>query len=99
MAMLGGSSEHLVAFFELEGQFANQGFEPCMLFHQARFTLTLFMDLKGFRGMGRELVPPLIILGLTDLMLITAFRDGLPLEALKHNPRFGFGIPFPSVHG
>ena len=70
-----------------------------MLFHQARFTLTLFMDLKGFRGMGQALVPPLIILGLTDLMLMTKVRDGLPFEALKHNHRFGFGLPFPSGHG
>jgi hypothetical protein len=67
--------------------------------HQARFTLTLFMDLKGFRGMGQKLAPPLILLGLTDLMLITEFRDGLPLEALKFNQRFDFAIPFSSVHG
>jgi hypothetical protein len=63
------------------------GMEPCRLLHQARFTLTLGMDLQGVGGMGQALAPPWIIGGLTELRRLTKVRDGLPLEALKHNPR------------
>jgi len=57
------------------------------------------MDLKGFGGIGQKLVLPLVILGLTDLMRMTEFRDWLPLEALKHDPYFNFDIPLASWHG
>jgi hypothetical protein len=94
-----GSAEHRVAVFELARQFPDQGFKPCILLRQASFALTLCMDLKGFRGMGQKLVPPLIILGVAELMLVTEFRDGFPLEAFEHDHRLGFGIPCSSLPG
>jgi hypothetical protein len=94
-----GSAAHLVAFFELERQFPDQGFQPCILLRQASFAVTLFMDLTGCRGMGQKLVPPLIILGWAELMLVTEFRDGFPLEAFAHDQRLGCGIPCSSLHG
>jgi hypothetical protein len=57
------------------------------------------MDLKGVGGMGQELIAPLVVLGLTELMLMAEVRDGLSLEALKHDYGLGFGIPFSSLHG
>jgi hypothetical protein len=70
-----------------------------MLPYQARFALAALVDLKGLGGMRQELVPPLVILGLTDLVFMAQFRHGCPLEAFKYDHRFGFGIPLASVHG
>jgi hypothetical protein len=64
-----------------------------------RFALAALVDLKGLGGMRQELVPPLVILGLTDLVFVAKFRQGFPLEAFKYDHRFGFGISFASVHG
>ena len=94
-----GAAAHLVAFVELQRQVPDQGFQPCLRRRQASGALTLFMDLKGCRGMGQTLVPPLIILGLAELRLGTEFRDGFPLEAFEHDHRLGFGLPLSSVHG
>jgi hypothetical protein len=49
--------------------------------------------------MGQELVAPLVIQGLADLMLSTDFCHRLTLQALKHNHDLRFGVPFSSVHG
>jgi hypothetical protein len=57
------------------------------------------MHLKGLGGMGQELVPSLIILGLADLMRGADLGDGLALEPLKRNRCFGLRIPFSLLHG
>jgi hypothetical protein len=49
----------------------------------------VLMDLKGLVRMGQELVPPLIIQGLADLVLMTELRHRLALQALQHDPGFG----------
>jgi hypothetical protein len=57
------------------------------------------MHLKGLGGMGQKLVPPLIILGWTDLMLGTDLGDGLTLEPLKHHHGFDLRIPLALLPG
>jgi hypothetical protein len=54
---------------------------------------------KGRVWMGPEpeLVPPLVIQGLTDLVLAGELGHGLALQALQHNPGFSLGIPSASV--
>jgi hypothetical protein len=58
-------------------------------------------DGKGRIWMGPEpdVVPPLVIQGLTDLVLDAALAHGLAPQALQHNPGFGLGIPSASVPG
>jgi hypothetical protein len=57
------------------------------------------MDLKGPCGICEKLVPPLITLGLAELVLVTEFRDGPTLKALNHDLSFRLGAPLSSVHG
>jgi hypothetical protein len=94
-----GSPEHPVALFELQQQLSNEAFSAGMFPFQAGLLLVVFMDLEGFGGMGQELIAPLVVLGLIDLVLGAPFGYGLPLETLKDNHRFGLGIPFPTWHG
>ena len=70
-----------------------------MLPSQARFALAALVDLTGLGGMPQELVPPLVIRGLTDLGFMATCRHGVPLEAFKYDHRGGFGMPWASVHG
>jgi hypothetical protein len=49
--------------------------------------------------LAKKLVAPLVVLGLTDLMLGANLRHRFAVKPLKHNQRFGFGIPFPALHG
>jgi hypothetical protein len=55
--------------------------------------------LNGLVRMSQELVPPLIIQGLTALVLGAEPRHWLALQALQHNPGVGLGIPVASLHG
>ena len=82
--MVADSSQDLVAFFSLQGEFTHQRFQPGILSGQTRFALALLMNLKGFGRMGQKLVAPLIILGLADQMLSAHLGHGLALETLKH---------------
>jgi hypothetical protein len=55
-----------------------------------------------FKGVGRirqKLVPPLVVERLADLMLGANLGHGFTFEALKHDQRFRFSLPLPSVHG
>jgi hypothetical protein len=70
-----------------------------MLPRQARFALTLCVDLKGLGRMGEKLVAPWLILGLADLLLGANCRHRLALQALNDEHRVGLGIPLPSLHG
>src|SRR5918996_5604277 len=97
--MVGGSSEHLVACFSLQGQLADERFQPGVLPGEARFTLALLMDLKGFGRMSQKLVAPLIVLGLADLMLGAELSDGRAFEAFDDDHRFSFGVPLTAFHG
>jgi hypothetical protein len=60
---------------------------------------SVLMHFKGLSGMSQKLVAPLVVLGLADLVLGANLGDGLALQALDDNYRFGLGVPFASVHG
>jgi hypothetical protein len=70
-----------------------------MLPYQARFALAALVDRQGLGGMRQALVPPPVILGVTDLVCVAKFRHGFPLEAFKYAHRLGVGMPLASVHG
>jgi hypothetical protein len=57
------------------------------------------MALKGLGCIRQELVPPLVVLGLADLVLVTDFGDRLALEAFDHDQGFRLGIPLALLHG
>lgn len=59
----------------------------------------LLHALKRLGGIGEELVTPLFILGLTELVLATKFGNRLALELLEHDHGFGLGIALPHLHG
>jgi hypothetical protein len=45
------------------------------------------------------LIAPLVVSGLTDLLLSAEFSNRLALEAFDADHRVGFGVPFPSLPG
>jgi hypothetical protein len=57
------------------------------------------MRLKGMCRMRRKLLTPLVILGLTDLVLVTDCSHRFTLQAFKQDAGLGLSLPFPSVHG
>lgn len=63
------------------------------------FPLGLLRDVKRFGGVRQELVAPLVILGLADLVIPTDTRDRFTLEFFKYDDGLGLGIPLPSFHG
>ncbi len=70
-----------------------------MLALQARVAFRLLGDLKGFGGVRKKLITPLVLLGLADLMVLTNRGHRLALEALEDDGGFGLGVPLPSSHG
>ena len=59
----------------------------------------LLRALKRVGGMGEELVTPLVILGLAELVLAANLGHRFALEPLEHDHGFGLGIPLPHLHG
>src|SRR5215510_7663268 len=64
---------------------------------QADFFPSVLMDLKGLRSIRQQLIAPLIILALVDVILVTECCDGLALQAFEYDP--GVGVPLPYFHG
>jgi hypothetical protein len=60
---------------------------------------TVLLSRKGMTRMSQKLIPSLVIWRLADLIFVADDRNWLPLQPLKHDHGFGFGIPFPAVHG
>lgn len=58
----------------------------------------VLMDLKSLGSMGQELVPPLIVQRLGDLVLIANLGHRFAFEALDHDHGFGLRIPFTFSH-
>jgi len=55
-----------------------------------------------FKGLGRvleKLVAPLVVLGLTDLVLDTKLIHRPPPQTLNHDEGLRLGIPFSAFHG
>ena len=62
------SSEQLFGFFHLKRQVRHHALEPAVLPLEAGHLVGLLMDFERFRGVGQELVAPLVVLGLADLL-------------------------------
>src|SRR5437879_7361023 len=62
-------------------------------------TLRLLGDLKRFGRVRQKLIAPLVILGLTDVILGTDDGHRPALEAFEYNGGFGLGVPLASLHG
>jgi len=73
----------LVAFLELQRQFADDGLEPNILTPQARCEVHLLGHLKRLPRVRQKLITPLVIVGLADLIVLTNCGHQLALEALK----------------
>ena len=58
------SPEDLLAFFELQGEFADEGLEPGVLAFEPALALWGAGRLERFGGVGEKLVAPLIVLRL-----------------------------------
>jgi hypothetical protein len=56
-------------------------------------------DLNRLRRIREKLIEPLIILGLSDLIVLTNRGHRLAFKALKHDDGFDLGVPLPSLHG
>jgi hypothetical protein len=93
------SSQPRLAVVALQAQRAHERFYPRVLSRQACFFLVGLMDVKGLGGMGQKLVPPLVLPGLADLLLVAERRDGLALQAFDDDPGFGVGVPLAAGHG
>jgi hypothetical protein len=73
--------------------------EPCVLLLQARLLPGTLRVFKAFGCLRQKLVAPVIIEGLTNLMLVTQLRDRLALQALDNDYGVGVGVPLPAFHG
>ena len=66
---------------------------------QASLLPGVLMALKGLGRIRQALVPPLVLLGLADLVLVADAGDRLALEAFDHDQGFRLGVPCALVHG
>ena len=57
-------TQDLLAFFELQDELADQGLEPRVLAFEPALALRRAGRLERFRGIGQELVAPLVVLRL-----------------------------------
>ena len=92
-------AEDLLAFFELQGEFADQVLEPGVLAFEPALALWGAGRLERFGGVGEKLVAPLIVLRLAYLMLGTEIADRPALEAFEHDQRLLLWLPLASLHG
>jgi hypothetical protein len=57
------------------------------------------LNLKGCAGIGPQLVTPLVISGLADLLRGADFCHGSALKSLDDKHRFDLGVPLTLSHG
>jgi len=86
-------------FFYLERELGHQALELAVLPGEARHLVGLLMRLEHLGGVGEQLVAPLVVLRLAELVLRAELADRRALQALEHNQRLRACVPFPSWHG
>jgi hypothetical protein len=86
-------------FFKFERQLPDELLQLGVLLLEGGLFRGVLMDFKGLCSICQELVPPLIVQRLADLLLVIELGDRFPFEALKHDQGFGPCVPLALLHG